>query len=48
MKLVLQTQTPILSLFDNHFPGYVKAKLIKQILFAGLSGINHNDDKDEE
>jgi hypothetical protein len=46
MKLVLQTQTPILSLFDNHFPGYVKAKLIKQILFAGLSGITHDSEED--
>jgi hypothetical protein len=34
MKLVLQTTTPIVSLFDNFFPGYVKAKLVKQILLA--------------
>lgn len=48
MKLVLQTTTPVVSLFDNHFPGYVKAKLIRQILFAGKNGITREQDYDED
>ncbi len=46
MKLVLQTQTPILSLFDNFFPGYVKAKLVRQILMAGKNPqiVDRDDD----
>jgi hypothetical protein len=48
MKLVLQTTTPIVSLFDNHFPGYIKAKLIKQVLLAGKSGINKWRDTEED
>jgi len=48
MKLVVQTTTPVVSLFDNHFPGYVKSKLIMQVLIASTSGITgHNDDEDD-
>ncbi|HUW47103.1 MAG TPA: hypothetical protein VMW50_15105 [Dehalococcoidia bacterium] len=47
MKLVLQTTTPVVSLFDNYFPGYVKAKLLKQVLIAAGSGITTHDDEDD-
>jgi hypothetical protein len=48
MKLVLQTTTPLVSLFDNHYPGYVKAGLVKQILLAARTGIIGKDDSDED
>jgi len=48
MKLVVQTTTPVVSLFDNFFPGYVKSRLIRQVMFAATSGITgHNDDEDD-
>lgn len=46
MKLVLQTTTPVVSLFENHFPGYVKAKLIRQILLASVKGVQQDSEID--
>jgi len=46
MKLVLQTTIPVVSLFDSFFPGYIKAKLVKQILLVGIGGVQHDDDED--
>ena len=48
MKLVLQTTTPVVAIFDNHFPGYVKGKLIKQVLFASARGITEEPDDEND
>jgi len=47
MKLVVQTTTPVVSLFDNFFPGYVKSRLIRQVMFAATSGITAHEDDDD-
>jgi hypothetical protein len=48
MKLVLQTTSPLVSLFDNLFPGYVKSGLVKKVLFARQSSIIMHGDDDED
>ena len=48
MKLVLQTTTPLIALFDNIYPGYVKSGLVGKILFASSNSIIIHDDDEED
>jgi adenylylsulfate kinase-like enzyme len=38
MKLVLQTTSPLVSLFDNLFPNYVRSGLVKTVFLASKKG----------
>lgn len=47
MKLVLQTTSPLVSIFDSSYPGYVQSGLVQKILLAGHSSIITHDDEDD-
>lgn len=46
MRLVLQTTTSLVALFDNHFPNYVKSGLVGKILIQAHAGITVDTEKD--
>ena len=47
MKLVLQSTTPFVSLFDNHFPGYAQAGMVRKIILHNSQGIIDTDTDEE-